>query len=162
MTKRLLAIALIVYIFFLAEFVLYNTAGAWGKPELLVLAVIFCNLYWGIRWGIWAAVVAGLVRDAFSIQPFGAHLFIYIAAAYLTTYIRKNIYQPGSRFSRAMAAFFVVVGCFTVETVLHLRQYDVRLPEAVLCILIPQLVTTMVAATFVFQGLRNLVVKLKL
>ena len=162
MTKRLFAIALIVCLFFIAEFVLYNTVGGWGKPELLVLAVIFCNLYWGIRYGIWAAVVAGLVRDAFSIQPLGTYLFVYIAAAYLTTYIRKNIYQPGSRFSRAMAAFFVVVGCFIIEITLHLRQHEVRLPEAVLCILVPQLVTTMAAATFVFQLLRNLVAKLRL
>ncbi len=160
--KRAVAIALIVYLFFLAEFVLYNTVGVWGKPELLILAVIFCNLYWGIRYGIWAAVVAGLVRDAFGLQPFGTYLFIYIAAAYLTTYIRKNIYQPGSRFSRAMAAFFVVTGCFVLETVLRLRQHEVRLTEAVFFILIPQLVTTMVAATFVFQGLRNIVVKFKL
>lgn len=162
MTKRLFAIAAAVYFFFIAEFVLYNTVGMWGKPELLVLAIIFCNLYWGIRYGIWAAVVAGLLRDAFGIQPFGTYVFIYIAAAYLTTYIRKNIYQPGSRFSRAMAAFLVVTGCFILEIVLRLRQHEVRLPEAVCFILMPQLVTTMVAATFVFQGLRNLAVKLKI
>jgi hypothetical protein len=49
-----------------------------------------------------------------------------------------------------------------LETVLRLRQHEVRLTEAVFFILIPQLVTTMVAATFVFQGLRNVVVKFKL
>ena len=155
-------ITAVVYIFFLAEFVLYNVFGAWGKPELLVLAVIFCNLYWGIRYGIWAAIGAGLLCDAFGVQPFGTSLLVYIAAAYLTTYIRKNIYQPGSRFSRAMAAFFVIVGCFILEIFLRLRQHEVRLSEAVLCILMPQLITTMIAATSVFQGLRNLVVKLKL
>ena len=162
MTKRVIAIAAVVYLFFIAEFVLYNTVGIWGKPELMVLAVIFCNLYWGIRYGIWAALIAGLLRDAFGIQPFGTYLFIYIAAAYLTTYIRKNIYQPGSRFSRAMAAFLVVTGCFILEITLRLRQHEVRLPEAVCFILMPQLATTMVAATFIFQGLRNFVVKLKL
>ena len=162
MTKRVIAIAAVVYLFFIAEFVHYNTVGMWGKPELMVLAVIFCNLYWGIRYGIWAALIAGLLRDAFGIQPFGTYLFIYIAAAYLTIYIRKNIYQPGSRFSRAMAAFLVVTGCFILEIVLRLRQHEVRLPEAVCFILMPQLLTTMIAATFVFQGLRNLVVKLKL
>ena len=162
MTKRVIAIAAVIYLFFIAEFVFYNTVGIWGKPELLVLAIIFCNLYWGIRYGIWAAIVTGLLRDAFGIQPFGTYLFIYIAAAYLTTYIRKNIYQPGSRFSRAMAAFLVVTGCFILEIVLRLRQHEVCLPEAVCFILMPQLLTTMVAATFVFQGLRNLVVRLKL
>ena len=49
MTKRAAAIAAVVYLFFIAEFVLYNTVGMWGKPELMVLAVIFCNLYWGIK-----------------------------------------------------------------------------------------------------------------
>ncbi len=161
MTKRLLFIALIVYCAFLIEFVLYNIFGVWGKPEVMMLVIIFCNLYWGIRYSIWAAVFAGLMRDAFGIQPFGTYVLIYIAAAYLTTYIRKNIYQPGSRFSRAMAAFFIVVGCFILEVFLRLRQHEVRLSEAVLCILMPQLITTMVAATVVFQSLRNAVVKLK-
>ena len=160
--KQALAIAILVYLAFLAEFVLFNTFGRWGRPELLVLAVVFCNLYWGIRHSIWAAFIAGMLKDAFSIEVFGTYLMVYITAAYLTTFIRNNFYQPGSRFSRAVVTFFVLVGIFVLETLMHMRFFDVRVGEAVAYILVPQVVATMVAANFMFQALRDAVGKLKL
>jgi rod shape-determining protein MreD len=160
--KRASVIAVLTYLAFLAEFVLYNAFGAWGKPELVVLVIVFCCLYWGIRHSLWAAFIAGLLKDSFGIEPFGTYLFVYIAAAYLTTLIRQNLYQPGSRFSRAVVTFFVLVAIFILETLLHIRSFEVRLTEALAFILLPQVVITMVATTFVFHWLRDVVVKLKL
>ena len=160
--KKGLLIAVLVYCAYLCEFVLYNTFGPWGKPELMLLTVVFCNLYWGIRYSIWAGFVAGVLKDAFGIAPFGTYLFVYIAAAYLTTGIRNNFYQPGSRFSRAVVTFFVLVAIFIIEVVLHLRSFEVRFTEAVAYVFMPQMVTTMVAVTYVFQTLRNTAMRLKL
>ncbi len=162
MVKRVLAIAVLMYIAFLAEFVLYNAFGSWGKAELIVIAVVFCNLYWGIRYSLWAAFVAGVLKDAFSTEPFGIYLFVYIVAAFLTTWIRQNLYQPGSRFSRAVVTFFVLLGIFILEMFIHMRSYEVRLPEAVAYILVPQMALSMLLVTFVFHSLRDMVVKLKL
>ena len=160
--KHAFAILLLVYCAYLMEFVLFNAFGGWGKPELMLLVIIFCNLYWGIRHSIWAAVVAGLLKGAFGFEPFGMYLFVYILAAYLITLIRQNLYQPGSRFSRMVVAFFVVVGVFMVEILLHMRLYEVRLGEAFIFVLVPQVVVSMIAATFVFHRLRDIVVRLKL
>jgi len=160
--KRAAAIAVLVYLAFLLEFVLYNAFGRWGKPELMVLVVVFCSLYWGIRHSLWAAFIAGILGDAFSIEPFGTHLLVYITAAYLATFIRRNFYQPGSRFSRGMVAFFVLVAVFVMETFLHMRLFEVRWGEAVGYVLVPQALATMVAATFVFHRLRDMAVRFKL
>ncbi len=160
--KRIAFIVFFAYLFFLLEFVLYNAFGNWGKPEFLVLLVVFCSLYWGIRYSIIAALAGGLIKDAFSIEPFGTYLFIYVSAAFLTTLVRRNFYQPGSRVSRVLVVFAVVVGCFTAALFIHLRQQEVRLADAVGFILAPQLITTMIAATFVFQQLRGACAKLKL
>ena len=160
--KRFLFITVLVCLAFWAEFVLYNILGPWGKPELMVLAIVFCNLYWGIRHSIWAAFTAGILKDAFGIEPFGTHLFVYTVAAYLTAFTRDAIYQPGSRFSRAVVAFFVLTGVFILEILLHMRFFEVRVEEAAAFIFVPRMVLTMATATFVFHRLRDTVVKFKL
>jgi rod shape-determining protein MreD len=154
--KRILIITLICYLLFAAEFVLYNSFGAWGKPELLILAIVFFNLYLGIRFGIIAALICGLLKDSISIEPFGTYLFVYTAGAYATTFARQYLYQPGSRFSRAMVAFFAVASCFIVQSAVTLMNHEVRFNEVLVYLLIPQLITTMVAATFVFHRLRDI------
>ena len=160
--KRVIAIAVLVYCAFLAEFVLYNAFGPLAKPELMLLLVIFCNLYWGIRYSLWAAFAAGILKDAFGGGPLCTQVFVYIAAAYLTLFVRRNFYQPGSRFSRAVVAFIVLTGVFVLETIMHMRLFEVRVNEAVVFILLPQAAVTMLVATFVFHRLRDTVVKFKL
>src|ERR1700722_13361938 len=98
--KRVAVIALVCYLAFALEFLLYNFWGQWGKPELLILVVIFFNLYLGVRFGIIAAIFAGLFKDASGAAPFGTYILIYIAGTYLATLVRRYLYQPGSRFSR--------------------------------------------------------------
>ena len=155
MIKRVAVILALAYLSFVCEFILYNVFGPWGKPELLILLFIFFNLYLGIRYSLVAAIAAGFLRDASSVSPFGTYLFVYVAGAYCTTVVNKYLYQPGSRFSRVMVALVVVLFCFTVELVLHMIEYDVRLTEVLTYVLWPQLVTTMVAATFVFLRMRD-------
>lgn len=162
MIKQLSLIVVLSYVFFMLEFVINGTFGGWAKPELLVLLVIFWGLYSGVRHSIAAAVCCGLLKDTFSILPFGTYLFVFIAAAYLTTIVRQTVYQPGSRFSRAVVAFFVLVGCFAIQTVLYVMWRDVRIGDLLTNILLPQLVSTMVAVTFVFHWLRNLALRLKM
>ena len=160
--KQYLTITLFVYLAFLLEFVLFNLFGSWGKPELMVLLIVFCNLYWGIRHSLWAAVVAGTLKGAFDIEPAFTYVLIYISAAYLTTFFRRYLYQPGSRFSRMVVVFFILVSIFLMELLLHLRTMQVRFAEAALFILFPPLVLTMAVATIVFARLKGAVIRLKL
>jgi rod shape-determining protein MreD len=154
--KRVAVIALVSYLGFALEFLLYNFWGQWGKPELLILVVIFFNLYLGIRFSIIAAVFCGLFKDASGIAPFGTYVLVYIAGAYLTTIVRRYLYQPGSKVSRALVTFFVVIGCFIVQVILSNMNHEYRLGEQLLYLLVPQLLTTMIAATYVFGKLRNI------
>jgi rod shape-determining protein MreD len=154
--KRVAVIALVSYLAFALEFLLFNFWGQWGKPELLVLVVVFFNLYLGIRFSIIAAVFGGLFKDASGIAPFGTYVLVYIAGAYLTTIVCRYLYQPGSKVSRVLVTFFVVTGCFMVQAVLSNMNHEARLGEQLLYILVPQLLTTMIAATYVFGRLRNI------
>jgi rod shape-determining protein MreD len=161
MIKRLTLIFVLSYLFFVAEFVLNGALGPWAKPEFMMVLVVFWGLYSSVRDSIFAAVICGLLKDVFSILPFGTYLFIYIAAAYLTTIVRNTVYQPGSRFSRAVVTFFVLIGCFMIQAFLYNMRQDVHIRDLIFNILLPQLVTTMIVVTFVFQWLRDIAVKLK-
>ena len=167
--KRVAVIGLVSYLAFALEFLLYNFLGDWGhwlKPDFMILVVIFFNLYLGIRFGIIAAVFCGIFKDASGVAPFGTYILVYTAGSYVTAFVRRYLYQPGSRASRVLVAFFVVVGCFIVQAVLALMPdahsyssntgYEVRLPELLFYILLPQLLTTMIAATYVFEQLGNI------
>ena len=164
--KRISVIALVCYLAFALEFLLYNFWGQWGKPELLILVVIFFNLYLGIRFSIIAAVFCGIFKDASGVAPFGTYILVYIAGSYVTTFVRRYLYQPGSRFSRVLVTFFVVVGCFMrtgnfglmpdTHSYSSNMNHEVRLREQLLYILVPQLLTTLIAATYVFEQLKNI------
>ncbi len=154
--KRIAIIGLVSYLAFALEFLLYNFWGQWGKPELLILVVIFFNLYLGIRFSIIAAVFCGIFKDASGVAPFGTYILVYIAGSYVTTFVRRYLYQQGSRFSRSLVAFFVVIGCFMVQAIVSNMNHEVHLSELLLYILVPQLLTTMIAATYVFAQLRNI------
>jgi len=154
--KRVTVIALVSYLGFLLEFLLYNFWGQWGKPELLILVVIFFNLYLGIRFSIIAAVFCGLFKDSLGIAPFGTYVLVYIAGSYATTLVRRYLYEPGSRFSRGVVSFFVVVACFIVQATLTNMSHEVHVYELLVNCLAPQLLTTLIAATYVFAQLKNI------
>ena len=160
--KRLLIIIVSVYVFFLAEFLLFNVFGRWGKPNLLLLLVIFYNLYLGIRHGLFCAFCAGLLRDAFSSDIFGTHLFLFMMSAVLALLLRRNFYQPGSRLSRLMVSFGVVFIYVLAETIMQSQTYFIEWPEALRYVALPQIVTTMAVATFVFIRLKDIAVKINL
>lgn len=160
--KRILTILITSYCCFLAEIALFNNFGAWGKPELLILVVVFFTLYLGIRYGIVTAVIAGLLRDGMSISPAGTYLFTYLCVAYMITYIRRFIYQPGSRFSRIVMAFFGIIVAIIVRLTVVSSPQDYELNDLFIDILAPQLVTTVIAATFIFNYLRQMSERLRL
>ena len=162
MIKRVAVIAVLAYIFFIIEVVLNDILGPWAKPELSLLLVIFWGLYSGIRYSIVAAIISGVLKDTFSLLPFGTYLFVLVAAAYLTTWIRQTLYQPGSSFSRAVVAFFVLISTFLIQVMLYLMRHELRWGELFSNILLPELVTTMLVAAFVFYRLRDIAILFKL
>jgi rod shape-determining protein MreD len=154
--RQFLIIPLICYLAMLAEFSLFNVLGRWGDPHLLLLVVIFFNLYSGIRYSLWAALWAGVFKDCFSTMPFGTHVFAYIAMAYLSTFIRKNWYERGSDASKLLMVFLLVTAHTLLMGLLHHMVFeDVRWSDVWGGIWAPELITTMVVALFVFGVLRD-------
>lgn len=158
--RKLLAIALLVFICFLAEFLLFNIVGRWAKPNLLILLIIFFNLAFGIRYSLVAAVLGGLLKESLSLNIFGFYLLPFVLCAYMTTVLRQTIYHRGSPFSRLLLVA-IVIGIYTVT------QYGLSLFSGLLnpldslqFVLAPELLITLIITPWFFHKLKLCVSKL--
>lgn len=140
---------------FILELLLSRSLGAWGNPQLLILMVVFVSLYLGIRYAIVTALLAGLCRDAIGINPFGLNLVVYMSVAYGIVMVRRFLYQPGSRFSRAVMAFFGVL--IQILSTMILLSFDIMVDivDMFYAVFFPSIITTIVVATPVFTVLKN-------
>lgn len=160
--KRILIILGLTYLFFLLEFLMFNAFGRWGKPNLLIILIVFLNLYLGIRHGLICAFMAGFLKDAFSTQVFGVYIFLFMASAFLATILRRNFYRPGSRLSRLVVTAGVLTFFFLFQAVIYSMDMDLDLHGSLQYVFLPELVSTMICATYVFRQLKYLADKVRL
>src|SRR5262245_23603085 len=83
--RRIIFITVLVFLFFMLQFLLFNLVGWWLRPQLLILLIIFFDLYLGVRYGLYTAVLAGLIMDSFAASVFGLNLVSFILDAYMTS-----------------------------------------------------------------------------
>ena len=157
--RRTLFIALFVLIFFLIEFFLFNLLGRWFLPNLLLLLIMFANLYFGVRYSILAAFLAGILKDSFSTQLPGFYLLPFLVCAYVTTLLKNWVYHMGSQFSRLILIMLVLVTHVIVSFIIYAMSNDVALADVMKYVFIPQVVTTLVIANLIFKTLKICVSK---
>ena len=159
---QIFIIPLICYLALLVEFCLFNLFGRWGAPHLLLLVVIFFNLYSGIRFSLWAALWAGILADCFSTMPFGTNVFAFVACAYLSTLIRNYCYERGSDLSKLWMVFALVTAHTVIMGLLHNMIFDeVHWWDAWGGIWVPEALTTLIVALYVFERLQFVAKRLK-
>lgn len=159
---QIFIIPILCYLALLTEFVLFNLFGRWGEPHLLLLVVIFFNLYSGIRYSLWAALWAGVFKDCFSTMPFGTHIFAYVACAYLSTFIRRTYYERGSDLSKILLVVTVVTAnVFMLGLVHQMVFYELRWGEVWRDIWLPELLATVVVTLYVFEKLLGVAKRLR-
>ena len=158
--RKVIFIPVCILVFFLAEFFLFSMVGRIFMPNLLLLAVIYFNLAFGIRYSIFAAVFAGILKDSFSTGIFGFHIFSFVLCAYMTTVLKRYLHYVASRRSRLLLVFFItaiyILICFCLESMLG--KVDVL--QAFKFVFVPEVVTTVIVTSFIFAELKKCVSKL--
>lgn len=157
---RVLMIVVAVYICFILESVLSSIFGRWFAPNLLLLLVIFFNLFRGIRYSILTALLAGILQDSYSPGPMGLSVFSFVACAYLTTIIKAYIYQPGSLPSRVLLVFVISVINVSILSLLHMISTTVDLGDVFQNILLPEVTATCVVTGYAFKHFRQCALRL--
>ncbi len=160
MTRKIFLIALAVFVFFLIEFFLFNLGGRWFMPNLLLLVIIYFNLAFGIRYSIFAAVLAGIFKDSFGVGIFGVHIFSFVLCAYMTTTLKRYLHYVASRRSRLLLVLCVTITHIVGYFCLQLFVGNVNLVSVLTFVAIPEILTTLLVTSFVFAQLRKCVLKL--
>ena len=158
--KRAILLFAMTLVFFLLEFIFANFFGRWLKPNLLILLVIFVDLHLGSRWGIYTAIIAGILRDSFTVGIFGVNTFALVSCVYITTLTRKYLlYDVEFGFLRilmalAMSILNVVIICILLSL---FKTIDFR--GTIVFVLLPEAITTTLMASFIFRELKRCVLK---
>lgn len=158
--RKISWIVFLVFVFFLAEFLLFNLGGKWLAPNLLLLLVMFFDFYLGIRYSLLAAFTAGILKDSFSAQILGVNLLSFVVSAFLTSVLRKQLYSKGSRSSFYLMIALVCALTFLVQYILYVFCSVVNFSAAVKSVFFPQIITTLCVSVFVFKQLRKCASKL--
>jgi len=158
--RKVILIALVVFSFFLIEFFLFNMGGKWFMPNLLILVIIYFNLAFGIRYSIFAAVLAGVLKDSFAIGTFGIHISAFVLCAYMTTILKRYLHYVASRRSRLLLVFCVTV--IHVITLLGFQLFfgKVNVVQIFPFVFMPEVLTTLLVTSFIFTQLKKCVLKL--
>ena len=158
--RRIFFILLLTFVFFLLEFILYNSFGRWFKPNLLVILVVYFNLAFGIRYSLIAALFAGIWKDSFGINIFGLNIFAFIFCAYLTILLKRYLFHMGSSGSRVLIVFLVSVFNILILYILISIFSEVNFGETVVYVLLPEVILTTLLTGYIFKILRKCVLRL--
>ncbi len=147
--------------FFLLEFVIANFLGRWLKPNLLILLVIFVDLHLGSRWGIYTALMAGILRDSFTTGVFGVHIFAFVFCVYVITLIRKYLlFDTEFGFLRILMALVMSILNVSVVYILLSLFKTIDFRQMMAFVMLPEVVMTTLVASIVFKELKKCVLKL--
>lgn len=158
--RKILLVVVFTFLFYWLESLLFQLFGRIFVPHFLLLLVIFANLYFGIRYGLFAAVLAGLLKDSFGVGVFGMYTVSYILSSYFIVYIQRYFHRSGSAASHLLIVFLVCLFNIFVNSMIQLTQININFRHLFQYILFPQVLSTFIVATYTFRQLRKCARKL--
>lgn len=129
-------------------------------PNLLLLGIIYFNLAFGIRYSIFAAVLAGVFKDSFGVGIFGINIFSFVICAYMTTILKRYLHYVASRGSRLLLVFCVTVVHALVHFSLQLMFGTVDVIQFFQFVFVPEILTTLLITSFTFAQLKKCALRL--
>lgn len=157
--RKYIFILVISCLFFSFEYLIYNIVSPLFVPNLLLLSVIFFTLSMGIPMGFFAAGVAGVISDSFSIGPFGGHTVSLMLSVGVVQVLEKYVYHRGSRSSRVLLVFFVSIAYIGIHYLIQLIFGNLNFIEALRKVFIPEIVITLLFTNYIFDYLKSCVSK---
>lgn len=156
---KIFLILVLSFLFFTIEFLWMNLLGAWFKPDLLLLLIIFFNLSLGIRHGLATAFFAGVLKDSFGASAFGVHTLSFVVCALMMIVIRRYFFHTSVYSLRIFLAFLMSLLNVMVVFTLNSFFLPVNFKEAFCFVMVPEVLATTLAAGFTFRQLRTCVLK---
>ena len=133
---------------FFLEAVIVNVLGHWFKPNLLILFIVFVNLYFGVRQGLWAAAIAGLLKDSFAVGLFGAHVFAFILSSYLVILIKRYVFHMEALMLKLSLALSLSVLNILILYLIQVLFTELNFKDVLWVIALPEVVITTAVGPF--------------
>ena len=130
-------------------------------PNFVLVAVVFFNLYRGLRYSLSAAFLGGFLLDSFSGSPMGLNMFSLVMCAFLLGTLKKFIYHPGAAQSRLLMVFVAVVSNSFLQYFVHVASgVHLDFLAALQSVMIPEIIFTLLVAQYTFERLKQCASKL--
>ena len=157
--QKILIVVLLAVGCFIVEFLIFNLFGRIFLPNLSLILIMFINLSLGIRYGLFAAIISGVIKDSLDIGFFGSHTLSFVVCTFLAVYLQKHIYHRGSGLSRLILLGVMVLTDFLIQFFLNLMSGEVPVAQAVRFIFVPEMLATLLLADFCFAQFKKCVLK---
>jgi rod shape-determining protein MreD len=130
---------------------------ALAKPDLLVLLVVFFALFFGPGTGAEAGFVAGLFKDAYSLDIFGVNVMLLSLMGIITGILSPKLFRE-SKLTQALLVFtssmlYMIVHYFVSSLILKITY--VTLPEYIYGLILPSSFYTSIISVPIFSILIN-------
>lgn len=158
--KKILGISFAVILLFCLENIFYNIFRFWFNPSLILVLIIVINLTWGIRYGLVISFWAGLLKDSFSAGPLGAHILGFVICSYLIFIVRKFFIQMETFLFRCAITAVVVFFNVLILYLVNVLYASINPSQVFFFILLPQILSTVFVASFLFDFYQKCALKL--
>ena len=154
-----------VFIFSIACLVLQllclKIFGEGFVPNFVLIAVIFFNLFRGLRYSLGAAFFGGFLLDSFGGNIWGINTFSFVLCAFLIRTLKMYIYQPGVAQSRILIVFIITLTNGFLQYVASLMMgVDLPFVQALGRVILPEAILTTIVADVTLERLKQCALKL--
>ena len=130
-------------------------------PNFVLIAVVFFNLYRGLRYSLGAAFLGGFLLDSFGGTIVGINIFSLVMCAFVTSTLKMYIYQPGVSESRVVVVLVAIgLNSFLQYFINIVMGIDIRLGDAFWKVILPEIILTTLVASYTLERLKQCALKL--
>jgi rod shape-determining protein MreD len=157
--KRHIFVVIVILVCVFLEIILSTHFNLFRiKPNLSLLAVVFFTVYLGLAEGLSSAILAGLLKDALSLNQAQMNFLVFLICALVINYFKKYIYRE------TILMIFVTAICVSLLNGLldYFWGYFVKgipLGTAILLVIAPEIFFTVILSPFVFFYLKRCALK---
>jgi len=128
------------------------------QPDFLLVVFIFLIFYSNYKEAAAVAIIAGFLKDSFSIGIFGSHIFIFLVCAVLLEQYKRYIYREDLRL-KVILVFLVSLVSGFLNYAFVLSRLSVSFFSAFFLVIIPEAVFTTAVSPLLFWLMRRCALK---
>ena len=129
-----------------------------AEPDIMLSCVLFFGIFLGPRFGLETGIAAGLLKDIYSFDIFGANTLIFAITGLLAGAVRTKFFKE-SKITQALLVLIFSIFAMTAHFIVALsvtRRLSVSMAEYIFSSVIPSSIYTSAVSVPIFLNFINL------